>query len=142
MDERDAVRGRPMAIDQTASSTDLQRAAFLARPEGAPIYHGFPLVRGADVDGFQLGKISDFEAEEMDYGDACVIAPDGSRAGLVWEIGEGPRIKQVLEPDAARWGVWAVWFTHPMRTPADALANLREIVPLLRPRWEATRERD
>lgn len=133
----DERQGRPIATDAAAASVDPQRPAFLARPEGAPVYHGFPLLAGAEIDGFQLGKISDFEAQEMDSGDAFVVAPDGSRAGLVWEVGESPRLEEVLKPEPGRWGVWAVWFTRPMRSPADAQANLREILPLLRPKWEA-----
>jgi len=87
-----------------------------------------------EVDGFTLGKISDFEAEVMDYGDAFVIAPDGARAGQVWAVGDTPRIEQVLPPDPERWGVWTVWFTRPMRSRDDARKNLAEIVPLLRSR--------
>lgn len=34
------------------------------------------------AEGFTLGKITDFEAEPCDQGNAFVIAPDGSRAGL------------------------------------------------------------
>ena len=38
------------------------------------------------VGGFTFGKITDFERETCDEGDAFVVAPDNSRAGLVWEI--------------------------------------------------------
>jgi len=40
------------------------------------------------VDGVTLGKITDWEAESCETKDAFVIAPDGSRAGLVWEISD------------------------------------------------------
>jgi hypothetical protein len=80
-------RGRPLAIDEQAESTDPVLQAFLSRPPGAPVYHGFPVIDGAEVDGFRLGMITDFLAEPTDVGDAYVVAPDGSRVGLVWESG-------------------------------------------------------
>ena len=134
-------RGRPLALDPEAPTARAGVPAFLARPAGAPVYHGFPLLEDVEVNGFVLGKISDFEAEPMECGDAYVVGPDGRRAGLVWEVGSGPRLEEVLPPDAGRWGVWAVWFSRPMRTRDDARANLAEILPLLRPHWEATTDR-
>ena len=103
------------------------------------MYHGFPVLADVEVDGFVLGVISDFEAEEMDYGDAFVVAPDGTRAGLVWEVGGGPRLEEISPPESGRWGVWAVWFSGPMRSRKDARSNLAEILPLLRSKWEETR---
>jgi hypothetical protein len=50
------------------------------RREAAPVYHGFPVIEGVEADGFRLGTISALGPD--DYGDAFVIAPDGSRAGL------------------------------------------------------------
>ncbi len=138
---RAPAKGRPVAIDHDAASADPKLPAFLARPPGAPVYHGFPLLDDVEVDGFTLGKISDFEAEEMDCGDAFVVAPDGTRAGLVWETGDGPRIQEVMPPKPGRWEVWAVWFSHSLRTRDDARLNLAEILPLLRPKWEAARLR-
>lgn len=117
----------------TSRSVDVP--TFLARPEGAPPYHGFVVLEDVAVDGFTLGKISDFEAEEMSCGDAFVIAPDGRRAGLVWEIGDPPRVEEVTAPDALRWGVWAVWFPRPMRSREDARLNLADVLPELRTKW-------
>jgi hypothetical protein len=34
--------GRPLAVDRQAESADPGLPAFLARPPGAPVYHGFP----------------------------------------------------------------------------------------------------
>jgi hypothetical protein len=88
MDERQTniTKGRPLTVDSHAASARSNEPAFVARPDGAPVYHGFPALSDVCVDGFTLGKITDFEAEPSDYGDAFVIAPDGSRAGLVWEF--------------------------------------------------------
>ncbi len=69
----------------------------------------------------------------------CIcVAPDGSRAGLVWEVTEerGRKIEQVLPFEKERWGVWAVWFADPMRTRADAHKNLVAVLPELKGRWE------
>jgi hypothetical protein len=52
------------------------------------VYHGFPVLPDVEVDGFRLGMISDWEAQPATEGDAFLIAPDGSRAGLVWEVAE------------------------------------------------------
>jgi hypothetical protein len=55
----------------------------LHRPPGrCAVYYGFVVLDDVDVDGFTLGKITDWEAEPCETGDAFVIAPDGSRAGF------------------------------------------------------------
>lgn len=81
-DGRGTPKSRPLILDASAESANPHRPAFLARPEGTPVYHGFPVVEGVEVDGFRLGMITDFESSPED-GDAFVVAPDGDRAGLV-----------------------------------------------------------
>ena len=68
-------QGRPLAISQTAQSASTTEPAFAARPEGAPVYHGFVVLDDVVADGFTLGKITDWEAEPCETGDAFVIAP-------------------------------------------------------------------
>ena len=80
----DMPKGRPLAIDARATSASPAEPAFIAPPEGAPVYRGFVVLDDVAVDGFSLGKIKDFEVELCIDGDAFVIAPDGSRSGLVW----------------------------------------------------------
>jgi hypothetical protein len=99
----DQHEGRPLRLDGDAASTDPNVPAFLARPEGAPVYHGFPILGDVEVDGFCLGMITDWESGPSDSGDAFVVAPDDSRAGLVWEIGPEPMVEPILEPDDGRW---------------------------------------
>jgi hypothetical protein len=81
--------------------------------------------------------ITDWEAEPADRGDAFVVAPDGSRCGLDWEVSVEHRFEQVLAPTADRWGVWYVTFPSPMDSRANARDNLAHILPNLRRRWEA-----
>ncbi len=133
MDEK--RHGRPLAVSQTAQSSSPTEPAFVARPEGAPIYHGFVVLDDVKVDGFTLGKITDWEAEPCETGDAFVIAPDGSRAGLVWEVCDPPYFQEVMTIEATRWGVWGVGFVLPMNSRESARANLESILPQLKSRW-------
>ncbi len=103
-----------------SSHADPALPAFLARPPGAPVYHGFPVIAGAQAGGFRLGMITDFLSEPAAEGDAYVIAPDGSRAGLVWQSGCDPYFEEVLPPGETRWGVWAVGLPLPMTTAQEA----------------------
>jgi len=51
----DMPKGRPLAIDATAKSASPTEPAFIAPPEGAPVYHGFVVLDDVAVDGFTLG---------------------------------------------------------------------------------------
>jgi len=132
--------GRSIRVDAEAGSADPSLPAFLARPDDAPVYHGFTILDDVEVDGFKLGVITAIGPSQDDAGDAFVVAPDGSRAGLVWEVVDEPYFEEVGAPEPGRWGVWGVGFTRPMRTHDDARRNLAFIVPELRPRWEKWRE--
>jgi hypothetical protein len=129
-------KGLPLAIDNKATSGSATEPAFVARPEGAPVYHGFVVLEDVNVDGFTLGTITDFEAEPSDTGDAFVIAPDGSRGGLVWEVSPKGYIEEVCAFDPNRWGVWAVSFPYPMKDRDNARKNLAAVLPDLKDRWE------
>ena len=87
--------GRPLDLDAFADSADPALPAFLARPAGAPVYHGFHLYDDVEFEGFQLGAISTFEDGATD-GDAFIVAPDESRAGLVWDVGSDPEIEEIV----------------------------------------------
>src|SRR5437870_2993975 len=61
-----------------------------------------------NIAGWCFGAITAYTSVEgCEYGDGFVVAPDGSRAGLVWAIG-GRELEVVLPPDDLRWGVYAV----------------------------------
>jgi hypothetical protein len=131
--------GRPLAIDEEAQSTSPGVPGFLAKPSGAPVYHGFRILSDVVVDGFTFGAITDFELEPCDEGDAFVVAPDNSRAGLVWEVARWETFAELYPMDENRWGVWAVSFPFPMTSRQNATLNLKAILPLLKPKWDEWR---
>jgi hypothetical protein len=133
-------KGLPLSLDPDAESADDSLPTFLAPPPGAPAYHGFDVLDGIEIDGFGLGTIS--ALGPADWGDAFVIAPDGSRAGIVWELGEADgSLREVLAFEPDRWGVWEVSFPRPMLSEDDARENFRAIVPALRVKWEEWKAR-
>jgi hypothetical protein len=129
-------KGLPLALDLTAKSANPTLPAFLTPPEDEPVYYGFPVLDDVEVDGFKLGIITDFEAEPTDWGDAFIVAPDGSRAGLVWEVSDKTYLLEALPLQPRRWGVWEVPFPFPMRSRADARRNLETVLPVLKEKWE------
>ena len=129
-------KGLPIRIDSNAKSASQDAPAFVAAPEGSPVYYGFPILEDVCVEDFKFGMITDFEAEETNWGDAFVLAPDGSRAGLVWEIRSDDFFAEILPASADRWGVYETAFSGPMRNRDDARRNLALILPRLKERWE------
>jgi hypothetical protein len=95
MDESYRANGLPIKQDPEASSAS-KLPAFIDPPAGAPPYHGFSVWEDVQVDGFTFGVITDFEETETDWGDAFVIAPDNSRAGVVWSISKSPYFNEVM----------------------------------------------
>ncbi len=125
--------GIPLRRDLDAESADPPSPAFLDRPEGAPVYHGFPLLEESrTADGWCFGTISDFEsADGLDWGDAFVVAPDDSRAGLVWEV--GPAELAVLDPpDDDRWGLYHLGFAREVHNRQELIEQLQQWLPELR----------
>ena len=132
-------RSKPLQLDSSAQSASPSQPAFLAKPPGAPAYHGFPLIEATRTDGFCYGAITKFEEPEgCCEGDGFVEAPDGSRAGLVWQVGKG-EMRQVLAPDDKRWGVWGVWFPKPVKNVDDLTMNFRHILPALKETYQKIR---
>ncbi len=130
MGELDSIDERPkqLMLDDTAVSTDSDLPAFLAKPDDAPVYHGFPIVPETMTDGWSLGAITEYEDPDgCDSGDAYVVAPDGSRAGIVWDVGDG-KVSEICPPDETRWGVYQVWFSKPICTTKDLVERFREVL--------------
>jgi hypothetical protein len=125
-----------LKLDESATTSSADLPAFLSRPKDAPVYHGFNLIDETTTDGWCFGAITEFEDKEgCDWGDGFVVAPDGRRAGIVWEVGEGD-IQIVARPDETRWGVYAVWFPRMVRTVDDLVFNFRQILPELKKKYE------
>jgi hypothetical protein len=138
----DEERGLPLRIDPDAESAEGDKPAFLARPDGAPVYHGFPILDDVEVDGFRLGMITDWEAEPSEWGDAFLVAPDNSRCGLIWETTDEPYVsaESRVPADETRWGVWNVGFPHPMDSRKNARRNVAFVLDELRLRWDRWRD--
>jgi hypothetical protein len=133
------MSGRRITTDPDAPSSDPSLPAFLSRPPGSPVYHGFVVVLETCTEGWCLGSITEFEDPAgCTGGDAFVIAPDGSRAGLVWEVGNEP-LQEIMAPDSERWGVYAIWFPSPTRTIQDLVNNFRFVLPQLKEAYARAR---
>jgi hypothetical protein len=52
----DIQHGRPLAIDATARSASPTEPAFIARPDGAPVYYGFVVLDDVSTDGFTSAR--------------------------------------------------------------------------------------
>jgi hypothetical protein len=131
MTDGEFTDSKPILIDPNAESADANMPAFIARPAGSPVYHGFPLVEESRTDGWCFGAITAFENPDgCCGGDGFVVAPDGSRAGIVWMVSDSP-LEQISRPGSDRWGVWFVPFPHPVRTVADLVDCFRHVLPQL-----------
>jgi hypothetical protein len=135
----DSFKSRPSKLDDNAAALNPDLPAFLSRPEGAPDYHGFPVIPETIIDGWCLGAITEYtDPNGCDSGDAFVIAPDGSRAGLVWDVGEG-EAQEISRPDGSRWGVYQVWFPASIRTTDDLVRCFRAVLPQLQAIYKRVR---
>ena len=129
-------QGQPAALDEAAEAKDPRLPAFLSAPVDAPVYHGFPLLAASERDGFVFGLITRPASDPpARWGDAYVIAPDGSRAGIVWQS-DGDPSPVVCEPSPGRWGVYAFRFDGPVRDEGDLLRNFHAVLPQLKA-WHA-----
>ena len=130
-------KGQPVRLDDAAISADADLPAFIAKPRDAPVYHGFPILKNSECEGFSFGTITEPNGTEpAEWGDAFVVAPNGSRAGIVWQIGHGePTI--LCEPSEGRWGVYGFYFDSPIKTEEELVRHLRSLVPALKAYYEA-----
>ena len=125
--------GKKIRYDPRAASADPSRPGFIARPLGAPAYHGFLLVPETETDGWVFGAITDFKTSEpQTEGDGFVVAPDGARAGIVWAT-DTPEFYEIMPPDEERWGVYGVRFPRPVCSVDDVAFNFRAVLPRLNP---------
>ncbi len=126
-----------LMLDPDAASAEPETPAFMAPPEGAPPFHGFAVLDDVESGGLTWGGITDFEHRPgLATGDAFVVAPDGSRAGIEWRAGDTAYVLQMAPPSAERWGVYLIGVTRPMVDRATVAANLADVAPDLRAFWE------
>lgn len=130
--DNDIPKSKLLKIDLSAKSQNPGEPPFISPPKGSPVYYGFPLIEETRTEDWCYGAITEF-AEDIgsDYGDGFVEAPDHSRAGLVWEVGNQP-IKEICPPDEKRWGVYAVSFPRIIRNTEDLIFSFRYILPELK----------
>ena len=101
-------------------------------------YEGFEIIEASRTDGWYYGAITLFGTSSCDCppggcvaGDGFVQAPDGSQAGLVWEVGVGEN-ESLIPPDENRWGVFLVYFPRPVACEDDIAYCFRHVLPYLR----------
>jgi hypothetical protein len=130
-------KGQPLRLDEKTASADQDLPAFIARPPNAPVYHGFPLLKDSERDGFGFGTITGPNGvEPAEWGDAFVVAPNGSRAGIVWQIGKGEP-SAICEPGEGRWGVYGFHFEGPIATEAQLVEHLHSILAVIKTYYAA-----
>ncbi|MFO1042745.1 MAG: hypothetical protein U0941_13210 [Planctomycetaceae bacterium] len=125
-----------IVLDPTAPTSDVDKPAFMTPPSGAEAYHGFPLLESTRREGWCLGAITDpFEADTPEgctIGDLFVEAPDGSRAGLVWNVDPQPRFAVLQPPNGRSWGLFHFTFPRPVRTVSELEEVFGDILPVLK----------
>ncbi len=127
---------KPMLCNPESSSTNAGDPGFLSPPDGAVAYHGFPLVPEVCADGFCYGAISDFLHFDSDagcsIGNGFVVAPDGWRAGLTWEVDDEKKYRMEHPPQGNRWGVYYFTVPHSVKTTDDMRDTFMFMLPKLK----------
>ena len=133
-----------MLIDSKAISADPAKPAFMAPPPNSQPYYGFPLIDGIEIDGFRFGAITDYLQSDSPagctIGDAFVEAPDGTRAGLTWEVGDERKFARIMEPDD-RWGAYYFSVPFPVKSKQDMRRNFATILPKLKELYKEARSK-
>jgi hypothetical protein len=80
-------------------------------------------------DGWAFGTLTDWAGS--DYGDAFVEAPDGTRAGLVWDVDEFD-LAEISPAEEGRWGVYGIAFRAVPHSVEDFTRELHAWLPRLR----------
>lgn len=87
-----------------------------------------PLLPETELEGFVFGTT----ALQESGGAGFLVAPDGTRAGIQWEVAESPFIMRVEPPGQDHWGVYRVGFVTAVNSVDDLRANLAPLVGRLR----------
>lgn len=102
------------------------------------LYGQFSLIPETNIDGWCYGAITEFEDPRgCTDGDGFVQAPDGSRAGLVFDYKKNSRIKvRVIDTQNYGWGLYQVYFPKPIRTVSDLRDCIADVLPALQKRYK------
>ena len=87
-----------------------------------------PLLPVTEIEGF----VFDTTALLPTGGTGFLVAPDGTRAGIQWDVAESPYIMRVEPPGQEHWGVYRVGFTTPVTTTEDLQTNLTPLLGRLK----------
>jgi hypothetical protein len=98
-------------------------------------YDKWPVIEEATSCGWRFGALMKFAGEK--WGDAFVEAPNGTRAGIIWVMREGP-VKMLVAPDSERWGVYDVPFSREMQSIGDVVLNFHAVLPALQELYRST----
>jgi hypothetical protein len=136
---------KTLVLDPQAESSNPEKPAFLAPPDGAKAYHGHPLITESCIDGYCYGAITDFLQADTEagctIGNAFVQAPDGSRAGFMWEVRKERGYLTVEGPDNKRWGLYYFGIASPILTTTDMRDMFKGILPTLKKLHEQSRSK-
>lgn len=127
---------KPLLLDPKAVSTDPEKAPFVAPPPGSKPYYAFPVIEATCKAGWCYGAITDFLSPDdprgCTIGDGFVQAPDGTRAGVLWELGESPTYNVISEADGQRWGVYHFIVAEPVTDVESMSRVFHRMLPKLR----------
>ena len=122
---------------------NLQSIAYVEEQptlDSKQLYSGWPIVHETCIDGWCYGAITEFmNPEGCRDGDGFVQAPDGSRAGIVWDYNEQADTSIIQEIPTSKdhgWGLYQVYFPKPVRTLQDMCDCFAAVLPGLRERYE------
>jgi hypothetical protein len=85
-------------------------------------------VRVTHLDGFRFESLH----QGQEHGSGILWGPDGSRAGIQWEVAESPYIMRIEDPAGGSWGIYRLGFTRPVASEDEVTENLRELLPKLK----------
>jgi hypothetical protein len=78
--DEQAARNAEVQRQRLAAKASGELPGFLARPEGAPVYHGFVIIEESRIDGWVFGAITEYEDARVRMG-GCVRHRAGWDAG-------------------------------------------------------------
>jgi hypothetical protein len=91
------------------------------------------------ADGWAMEAISTFEGPGGTIkGTGYVVTPDGSRAGIIWFVGDG-RLSEYMPPSRSLWGVYTIFFPKPVTSRQVLAENFWGTLPELQARYAELR---